>query len=136
MNAIQQAVNNYVQAIVAYFRGAFPDTAEPNQVLFVSKADGEFVFDNEPAVNEFGIVISQADLDYSKSIAEQSSINHQLFDVRDDKMHVYENGGWSSSVVERSTVFKVGRLYFSPFTHKLFLFDSSYVIEQIKGTTV
>jgi len=136
MNELRRAVDSYLSKLVAFFRGAFPNTAKRFHVLFVNSADGEFTFSPEPVVNEVGVVVTYDDYNQTVNMVQNSGSRAVVFDTRNDSLMIWENGGWTITTENRDDVFKVGRVYFSPYTQKLFLFDNTLNIEQIKGTTV
>lgn len=136
MLELKQAVDRYLNWVVSYFKKTYPTSAQKYYGLFVNNPNGNFVFDAEPIVTELGISTTQADLDHGRAIAANSGTRRVLFDTRTDELHVWDNGVWTVSTVNRGDVFKVGKVYYSPFTQKVFLFDNTYQVEQIKGTTV
>lgn len=110
----------------------FP-TAKRGDFLYIDNLAGNFSFDYAPALESIGVVTSQAEFDHSDTAIRGSSQPGRLYDTRTDTLYTWDGTTMSNTGVARDQVFTKGRMYASPYTQKVYLYEATGDLTQLRG---
>lgn len=116
---LRTSVETYLNAIVTRLAAV---KGPQGHGLFVNNHEGTFVFDIAPMVSEIAIVASPSDETQTRAVIEATTTTHTYYDLRDNTRYTWDGVAWSSTAFIVDGVFREGRFYFSPYTHRVFYY--------------
>jgi hypothetical protein len=132
LDVLTQGVRTYLDSFKETFLGF---KAPRGYGYYINNNDGLFQFDLEPLVTPFVVVNTAGDLTFCRDrIQVEGSSGDTVLDLRDNRLWTYQSGTtWTNTIVNIDSYMKPGRMYFSPYTRKVFIVDTLRRIEQLLG---